>query len=388
MNSFVYDIPTKVYFGENQLSNLGAELEKLGKKVLLTYGGGSIKKIGLYDKVMAELSKGKFEVHELSGVEPNPKVESMAEGAKLCKDNSVDVILAVGGGSVIDCSKAIGQAALYDGNAWDLVSGKAKVNDTIPVVSILTLSATGSEMNVNAVISNMTTNEKIGMKTCTPPVVSFLDPTLTYSVSKYQTACGAVDIISHIFEVYFNNGEGLFMVDKVAEDIIKTVIKYAPIALENPSDYEARANLMWSSSWALNGFLKCGKPGLGWTCHPIEHELSAHYDITHGLGLAILTPRWLEICFDKGNIDKICQFGINVFDIDSKLDKKEIARKAIDMLTSFFFDTLGLDSTLSKIDIDNSKFEVMADSVAGKVASNVYQPLTKEEVIKLFEMCL
>lgn len=245
MNNFVYDIPTKVYFGENQLGHLGEELSKYGKKVLLAYGGGSIKKSGLYDKVVAEVKNAGLELFELSGIEPNPRVSSVNAGAKICKEEGIDVLLAVGGGSVIDCTKYIGAAAFYDGDAWDILEQKTDVKQCLPIVDILTLAATGSEMDCGGVISNPDTKDKIGlMFPVMQPKVSFLDPTLTYSVSKYQTACGAADMFSHIIEVYFNMNKDLFMLDKVMEGLMKTIVKYTPVAMEKPHDYEARANLM------------------------------------------------------------------------------------------------------------------------------------------------
>lgn len=265
INNFVYDIPTKVYFGKNQLEgNLGKELSSFGKKVLLTYGGGSIKKIGLYDKVMAELNGAGLQVFELNGIEPNPKITSVRAGAELCKKEGIDVILAVGGGSVIDCSKFIAAGAFYDGDPWDIVLGKVDVQKCIPITTILTLAATGSEMDNVGVISNMETHDKLAYGCYSMiPKVSFLDPTNTFTVSKYQTACGSADILSHVFEVYFSADNNMFMLDSVMEGLMKTVVKYAPIALAEPDNYEARANLMWASSWAINGFIKRQKQILG-----------------------------------------------------------------------------------------------------------------------------
>ncbi|GAU79250.1 iron-containing alcohol dehydrogenase [Fusibacter sp. 3D3] len=388
MKHFIYDIPTKVYFGENQLGHLGAEISRLGKKVLVTYGGGSIKKTGLYGQVMAELQKSGLEIFEFSGIEPNPKVTSVNAGAEICKKENIDVLLAVGGGSVIDCTKAIGAAAYYEGDAWDLVIKKAPVDKCIPVVSILTLSATGSEMDANAVISNPETHDKIGLKSpVMVPKVSFLDPTVTYTVNKYQTACGAADILSHIMEVYFNMEQDLYMLDRTMEGIMKTVIKYAPIALAEPENYEARANLMWASSWAINGFLKGGRT-LGWSCHPMEHQLSAYYDITHGLGLAILTPRWLDYILDENNVSKLYDFGTHVFEIDKNLPAMAVAKQSIEMLSDFFFKTLELQSTLTEIGIDETHFEMMAKKICGDGTLTGFKPLTQQDVVNIFKMCL
>ena len=388
MNSFVYDIPTKVYFGENQLGHLGEELSKYGKKVLMTYGGGSIKKSGLYDKVVAEIKKAGLELFELSGIEPNPRVSSVNAGAKICKEEGIDVLLAVGGGSVIDCTKYIGAAAFYDGDAWDILEQKIDVTKCLPVLDILTLAATGSEMDCGGVISNPETKDKIGlMFPVMQPKVSFLDPTLTYTVSQYQTACGSSDMLSHIIEVYFNMNKDLYMLDTVMEGLMKTIIKYTPIAMKEPDNYEARANLMWASSWAINGFVNGGKQQ-AWSCHPIEHEVSAIYDITHGLGLAILTPRWMEYCLDETTVSKYYQFGCNVFGLDSKMEPMEVAKKSIELLSDFLYNTLGLKSTFTELGIDDKNFEIMAEkSVEIGGLKYAFKPLTKEDVVKIFEMC-
>ena len=384
MNSFIYDIPTKVYFGKDQLGNLGKEVEKYGKRVLLTYGGGSIKKTGLYDKVMAELNKIGAEVFELSGISPNPRVESVREGAEICKKNNVDLILAVGGGSVLDCSKFIGAATFYDGDAWDISIGKVDVEKCLPLITILTLSATGSEMDCGGVITNEATQDKVG-RMCKPmhPKVSFLDPTNTYTVSAYQTACGAADILSHIFEEYFNLNKDLEMLDGFMEVLIKTVIKYTPIAIKEPTNYEARANIMWASSWAINGFIVGGKRQ-NWSCHPMEHQLSAVYDITHGLGLAILTPRWMRYSLSEKTVDRFYRFATNVFGLTGE-DKMAVSVKGIEKLEKFLFKTIGLTDTLSKLGIDDKYFDVMAEKAASE---NTFTPLAKEDVKNIYEMCL
>jgi len=389
MNNFVYDIPTKVYFGENQLGNLGAELSKFGKKVLLTYGGGSIKQIGLYDKVIEEVKKAGLELYELSGIDPNPKISSVRAGAEICKQENIDVLLAVGGGSVLDCAKYIGAAAYYDGDAWDILLKKTPVDKCLPIFTVLTLAATGSEMDAGGVISNPETNDKIGLIfPVMQPKVSFLDPTVTYTVNKFHTACGAVDILSHVIEVYFNMDQDLYMLDYVMEGLMKTVIKFTPVALAEPENYEARANLMWASSWAINGFINGGKRQ-AWSCHPIEHELSAFYDITHGLGLAILTPRWLEYTLHENTVSKFYQFGVNVFGIDGSLPQLEVAKRSIDLLKKFFFETLGLQSTLTGIGIDDRNFEIMAKKAAKLgVTKWAFQPLAAEDIEKILKMCL
>ena len=389
MNSFVYNIPTKVYFGENQLGHLGEELRKFGRRVLLTYGGGSIKRNGLYDRVIEELSKADLEVFELSGIEPNPRIESVREGVKICKEQGIDVLLAVGGGSTIDATKFMAAGACVEHDAWEFFGANAKpINEALPIVTILTLSATGSEMDTAGVISNLATGDKLG-RLAAPllPRVSFLDPTLTYSVSKYQTACGAADIMSHIIEVYFNTQEDLFMLDCFMEGMLKTVVKYAPIAVAEPENYEARANLMWTSSWAINGFINGGKRK-AWSCHPMEHELSAVYDITHGLGLAILTPRWMKYCLDETTVDKYVQYGVNVFGIDPSLDKMEIAKRSIALTEEFLFEKLGLQRTFTEVGIKREDFKMMAQKACRYGDIKGFKTLTPADVEAIFEMCL
>ncbi len=388
MNSFVYNIPTKVYFGENQLQHLGKELAKFGKRVLLTYGGGSIKRIGLYDRVIEELSNAGLEVFELSGIEPNPRIESVREGARMCKEHAIDVLLAVGGGSTLDATKFMAAGACVDHDAWEFFGAEAKpIERALPLVTILTLSATGSEMDSGGVISNLATGDKLGrLAPALQPRVSFLDPTLTYSVSKFQTACGAADMMSHIIEVYFNTQEDLFMLDCFMEGMLKTIVKYAPVALREPENYEARANLMWTSSWAINGFINGGKRK-AWSCHPMEHELSAVYDITHGLGLAILTPRWMEYCLDETNVDKYVQYGVNVFGIDASLDKMAIAKESIRLTAEFLFDTLGLQRTFTEVGIKREDYALMAKKACRYGDIKGFKTLTPTDVERIFEMC-
>lgn len=388
MNNFVYDIPVKVYFGKNQLCKLGEELSKYGKRVLLTYGGGSIKKSGLYDEVVSEIKKAGLELYELSGIEPNPRIDSVRKGVEICKDKKIDVLLAVGGGSTIDATKYMAAGACVDFDPWDFLSKWAPLEKALPVVTVLTLSATGSEMDSGGVISNLETKDKIGrMETPMLPKVSFLDPTNTYTVSQYQTACGAADMMSHILEIYFNMDQDLYMLDCFMEGMMKTIIKYTPIAMKEPENYEARANLMWTSSWAINGFANGGKQQ-AWSCHPMEHELSAIYDITHGLGLAILTPRWMEYCLDETTASKYYQFGMNVFGIDPTLDKLTVAKKSIEMLSNFLFDTLNLKSTFTEVGIKKEDFPIMAKKACGNDVLLGFKPLRQDDIEKIFKMCL
>ncbi len=390
MYNFTFQNETKIYFGENQVENLGAEVKQFGKKVLLTYGGGSIKKSGLYDKVINQLTENGLEVFELADIEPNPRHTTVNKGADICKKEGIDVVLAVGGGSTIDCSKYIAAGTFYDGDAWDLVIQKAPITKALPLITILTLSATGSEMNDGGVISNIETNEKYGYANFNmQPKVSFLDPTITYTVNEFQTSCGSVDIMSHVLDVfYLTKNEKMFMVDNIMEAVLKTVHKYAPIAMKEPTNFEARSNLMWASSWALNGFLKSGG-GQAPSCHIMEHELSAYYDITHGLGLAIVTPRWLEYILNDDTKEAIYKLGVNVFGVENNLEELAGAKKTIEAIKDFFFNTLGLQSTLTEIGIGEENFENMATNAC--FANGVlpgYIHLTKEDVVNIYKMCL
>lgn len=387
MKNFDYNIPTRVHFGKGQISKLKEEVKNFGSNVLLVYGGNSIKRNGIYDQVMNQLSDDEIKVFELSGIAPNPRIESAREGAKICKENKIDVILAVGGGSVIDCSKLIAAAAFYDKDAWELVVDSSKIKNALPIISVLTLSATGSEMDGFAVISNMETNDKLGMGgEILKPRVSILDPEYTYTVPKNQTAAGTADIMSHIIETYFHDEKGAFLQDRFAESLLKTCIEYGPIAIEEPDNYDARANLMWASSHAINGMISYGTD-VGWSVHPMEHELSAYYDITHGEGLAILTPNWMKYILSDKTVDKFVEYGTNVWGIDSNLDKFEIANKAIEN-TRDFFKRIGIPMSLREVGIGEEKLETMAEFASKRGAKYGYVSLSKEDVLEIYKMSL
>ena len=385
MNNFEFCVSTDVLFGKGQEEQLPAKLLPFGKKILLTYGGGSIKKNGLYDKIRNLLHE--FEIFELGGIDPNPRVESVNEGAAICKEEGIDLILAVGGGSTIDCSKAIAAAAYYEGDAWDLLTGKGQITKALPIAVVLTIAATGSEMDCAAVISNMQTNEKLLMgHPALLPKVAVLNPENTFTVPPYQTASGSADMMSHIIENYFDTVDA-FVPDAIAEGLMRSVIKYTPAALADPEDYEARAQLMWTSSLALNGITSTGKSFM-WSCHYIEHELSAHYDITHGAGLAMLTPKWMRYILSDKTVDKFCDYAVNVWGFAREDDKMALANKGIDA-TEEFFKSIGLPSTLGEFGIDDAKFAQMAEN-AVKVGclQGAYVPLLEEDVINILKMCL
>lgn len=389
MNNFNFYAPTKILFGKGQIENLGKEIIPYAKKVLLAYGGGSVKKSGLYDKTVSILNQNGIDFFELSGIEPNPKIESVREGVKLCRENKIEAIVAIGGGSVIDCAKAISAAVGYEGDPWELILDNSLITSAIPIFTVLTLSATGTEMNGNAVISNMETNDKKALKSVlVKPVCSVLDPEYTCSVSPWQTASGTADIMSHIFEVYFSNAKGALVADGIAEALLKVCIECGEKAFNNPDDYEARANLMWASSLAINGLTAAGKAGEPWSCHAMEHQLSAYYDITHGAGLATVTPSWFRFILSENTVDKFVQYGVNVWGIDKNLAPFDIANKAIEKTEEFLFNTLKLPRTLKEYGIDETHLEDMANKAAAEYLDKAIVPLTAKDVLKIYKDCL
>lgn len=387
MENFVYCTPTKLIFGKNAIEKLPEALKPLGKKILLTYGGGSIKKIGLYDEVKRLLSD--FEVYELSGIEPNPKyTTSVLGGVKLCKEHQIDAVLAVGGGSVLDCSKAICAGALYDGEPWDLITYKVKAKKALPLVDVLTLAATGSEYDSGCVISRTETNDKVGyMDEHLFPVASILDPQYTFSVSKKQTAAGAADAINHIMEQYFceNHSE---LADGMCESAIKSLIKNAKIALNEPKNYEARGEFMVDCSLACNGILSIGNSYSGWPCHGMEHALSAYYDITHGEGLAILTPRWMRHILNEKTMERFVSFGTHIFGIDQSLSDEQIVEKTI-AATYEMFESFGIPMHLREVGIDESRLAEMAHHIAvNEGLDHAWAPLSENDILDILKASL
>lgn len=379
MQNFDYMTPTRLIFGKDAIAKLPEVMTQFGKKILLTYGGGSIKKIGLYQKVL-EMLKG-YDIVELPGIQPNPKYDpSVLDGVRLCKEHNVDVILSVGGGSVLDCSKAIAAGAKYDGDPWDLISYKVKAKAALPIVDILTLAATGSEYDCGGVISRTETNDKIGyIDPLLFPVVSILDPVYTFTVSKKQTAAGIADAMNHTIEQYFVEDSTLLN-DGFCESMLRSLMTNGRKCLENPEDYTARAEMMLACTYGCNGILALGNSYSGWPCHGIEHALSAYYDITHGEGLAIITPRWMRHILSERTMDRFVKYGINVFGIDPTLPKQEIAGKAIDA-TYEFFQSINIPMHLREVGIDDSRIDEMAHHIAVKEGlDKAYVPLTEQDI--------
>lgn len=379
MQNFDYMTPTRLIFGRDAIAKLPEVMTRFGKKILLTYGGGSIKKIGLYQKVL-EMLKG-YDIVELPGIQPNPKYDpSVLDGVRLCKEHNVDVILSVGGGSVLDCSKAIAAGAKYDGDPWDLISYKVKAKAALPIVDIITLAATGSEYDCGGVISRTETNDKIGyIDPLLFPAVSILDPVYTFTVSKKQTAAGIADAMNHTIEQYFVEDSTLLN-DGFCESMLRSLMTNGRKCLENPEDYTARAEMMLACTYGCNGILALGNSYSGWPCHGIEHALSAYYDITHGEGLAIITPRWMHHILNERTIDRFVKYGINVFGIDPTLPKQEIAGKAIDA-TYEFFKSINIPMHLREVGIDDSRIDEMAHHIAiNEGLDKAYAPLTEQDI--------
>ncbi|HBP24457.1 MAG TPA: NADH-dependent alcohol dehydrogenase [Oribacterium sp.] len=387
MQNFTYCTPTKLIFGKGSIEKLPEILGALGKTVLLTYGGKSIKSIGLYDEVK-RLLEG-FEVYELGGIEPNPKyTTSVLGGVKLCKEHDIDVVLAVGGGSVLDCSKAICAGALYDGEPWNLITYKAKAKKALPLVDVLTLAATGSEYDSGCVISRTETNDKVGyMDPHLFPKASILDPTYTFTVPKKQTAAGCADAMNHVMEQFFCEDSTLLN-DGIMASALKSLMVNGRKCIENPEDYTARAEMMLDCTLACNGIYSLGNSGSEWPCHGMEHALSAYYDITHGEGLAILTPRWMKHILNDHTIDRFVKYGAQVFDIDPTLDRYEIANRAI-QATYDFFASIGIPMHLREVGIDESRIDEMAHHVAElEGLENAWAPLEEKDIADIFRASL
>ncbi|MDO7908140.1 iron-containing alcohol dehydrogenase [Paenibacillus sp. JX-17] len=387
MRAFEFYNPTRLIFGRGQLEALKREVPKYGKRVLLVYGGGSIKRSGLYDKVIGILREIGTEVTELSGVEPNPRLSTVHKGVDLCKTNHIDLILAVGGGSVLDCAKAIAVGAKYDGDMWDFAERKAVAQDALPLGTILTMAATGSEMNSGSVITNEKTQEKLGWGSVHAfPAFSILDPENTYSLPKDQTVYGMVDMMSHVLEHYFHLDTNTPVQLGWCETVLRTVIETAPRLIEDLENYELRETIMFCGTMALNGILNMGLAG-DWATHNIEHAVSAVYDIPHGGGLAIIFPNWMKHNLQQ-DVSRFKRLAVNVFHIDpaGKTDE-ETALEGIQALRDFWT-SIGAPSTLKDYDIDASQIGVMADKAVKFGPFGNFAKLQREDVVAIYEASL
>lgn len=387
MQNFTFWNPTKLIFGEGQLEALKKEVPKYGTKVLLVYGGGSIKRNGLYDKVIAVLDEIGTKVFELSGVEPNPRLSSVQKGIEIAKQEKIDFLLAVGGGSVIDATKLIAAGAKYGGDAWDFVIKKAFATDALPFGTVLTLAATGSEMNANSVITNWETKQKHGWSSpVTYPQFSILDPVYTYSVPRDQTIYGIVDMMSHVLEHYFHLEENTIYQDRMCESLLRTVMESAPKLLEDLENYEHRSTILYCGTMALNGILNMGYRG-DWATHNLEHAVSAVFDIPHGGGLAILFPHWMEHNIDV-KLARFKQLALRVFDVDpaGKSDK-EIALEGIGKLRDFW-NSIGAPSRLADYEIDETAVDIMTEKAMVNGPFGNFAKLNQEDVQKIYRAAL
>ena len=387
MRDFTYVIPTRILFGKNQVQNLGGELASLGKKILLVYGTGSVKKTGVYDSVVGLLQRSSVSFYELSGVQPNPRVSSVRDGISLCRTHQIDGILAVGGGSVIDCAKTIATGFFYDGDPWELfLRGDSSIQKALPLGTVLTVAGTGSEMNGNAVISNEETKQKLAIHhDVLRPRFSILDPSLTFTVTREQTAAGVVDIFSHVLEQYFSPTREAFVQSRLAEGLLLTIRKYGPIAMEEPTNYEARAQVMWASSLALNGLLSYGRIA-DWATHGIEHAVSAVYDVTHGVGLAVLTPYWMDYVLDKETVGTFVDYAQNVWQIPNG-DEFSVAKEGIEK-TRGFFTSLGMPRTLHEIGVQQGSLKELAEKTISSHTIGRFKKLDTKDVLRILQNAL
>lgn len=388
MNFFTFYNPTELIFGKDSVQTaLKEKTQNYGKNVLLVYGGGSIKRSGLYDQVIGILKEAGKTIHELSGVEPNPRLSTVHKGIEICNKENIDFILAVGGGSVIDCTKAIAVGAKLDGDMWDVISRKTVPTGALPFGTILTLAATGSEMNSGSVITNWETNEKLGWGSpFSFPKFSILDPQNTFTVPRDQTVYGSVDIMSHVLEQYFHHGTNTKVQDRICEGILKTVIETAPVAVENLDNYDARETLLYSGTMALNGILRMGVLG-DWATHNIEHAVSAVTDIPHGGGLAIIFPNWMEYVMHE-NVDRFCQFAERVFDIEQgSMTKEEWALAGIKAIREFW-NSIGAPSKLSEYGITKDQLPLMAEKTVKFGEFGYFKKLNQDDVLKILEAAL
>ncbi|MBP2240505.1 alcohol dehydrogenase YqhD (iron-dependent ADH family) [Cytobacillus eiseniae] len=387
MQNFTFWNPTKLIFGKGQLEQLQNEIPQYGNKVLLVYGGGSIKRNGLYENVIGQLKQMDIEIFELAGVEPNPRISTVRKGVEICKENGVDFLLAVGGGSVIDCTKAIAAGAKYDGDAWDLVVKKSFATEALPFGTVLTLAATGSEMNSGSVITNWETNEKYGWGSPTVfPKFSILDPVHTISVPRDQTVYGIVDMMSHVLEHYFHLAKQTDFQDRMCESLLVTIMETAPKLLSDLENYEHRATILYAGTMALNGILNMGYRG-DWATHNIEHAVSAVYDIPHGGGLAILFPNWM-----KHNLhvkpERFKQLAVRVFGVDptGKTDE-ETALEGIEKLREFWIG-IGAPKRLADYDIEESGLVQMADKAMVNGEFGNFAKLNHQDVMNIYKLSL
>ena len=387
MINFEYSQPTNVIFGKDTELNIGQYIKPFGKNILIVYGSERIRNNGLLGTIESSLKENSITSMTLSGVKPNPVLSKVKEGIQLCKENAIDFILAVGGGSVIDTVKAIAVGTKYPGDVWDFYIQKAHYDQALPLGIVLTIPAAGSECNGGTVI----TNDELGLKRgigiqCTTPKFAVMNPELTYSLPRYQTACGCVDIIMHTLERYFTPVKNVMLTDRLCEGLIKTVMVQALEVLENTNDYNARAEIMWAGTLAHNDLLSTGRIG-DWATHDISHEISGRYDLTHGAALAIIFPAWAKYVYEV-DIDRFVMFAENIMDVDSTvLSKEETILEGINKIHDFFT-TLGLPGSLTDAGIDDAHFNEMADNAVLLGDLGHIKKLNKDDIINIYRLAL
>lgn len=386
MLNFEYQNETKIFFGKGTIAKAGEEAKKLGKRVLLCTGAGGIKKTGLHEKVADDLKANGLEVFQLEDIEPNPKIMSVYEGIDICNKNNVDFVFAIGGGSVIDCAKAIAVGVLCDGDVWEFYAQKKDdVQKALPICTVLTLPATGTEMNGNSVVSKWETKEKLYIfGPAIFPKFSILDPELTYTIPRNHTVNGVIDIIIHVLEQYFTHTPETPMLDRFSEGIIVTLIENVYKVLEDPCDYDARANIMFCGTLGNSHLIGLGKDQ-DWASHMIEHELSAIYDIPHGAGLSIIYPNWMKYAMDAG-YEKFKQLAQRVFNIETtNKSDKEIALEGAEKMREFF-SSIGGPSKLKDVGIDDENFVLMAKQAVRYGPVGGFKLLNQNDVEEILKM--
>ena len=387
MDNFTFSNPVKVIFGRNTENKVGRETSGYSKKILLHYGSGSIKTSGLYDRVTGSLREAGVEFIELPGVKANPSVSLVREGIRICRQNGLDFILAVGGGSVIDSAKGIAAGVPYDGDVWDFYSGKARVKQALPVGTVLTIPAAGSETSASSVITNEDGLLKRGAESLLLfPRFSILNPELAFTLPPYQVACGVADIMSHLMERYFTSSRNVDLTDRLIEAGLKTVIHNAPVVMRQPDHYDAWAEIMWTGSVAHNNLLNTGRVG-DWATHLIEHEISGIYDLAHGAGLALIFPAWMKHVY-RHDLPRFVQFATRVWNVDQDhFDPEATALAGIARLEEFW-GSLGLHTRISACGISNDRFDEMASKCTndGKESVGNFVKLSREDVLQIYRM--
>ncbi|MFN3691272.1 MAG: iron-containing alcohol dehydrogenase [Fervidobacterium sp.] len=384
MKNFVFHNPTKLIFGKGTVEKIGEYIKKDGiKSVLLLYGSGSIKRNGVYEKVVRSLHENGVEKVEVSGVRPNPVLSKVHEAIKVAKEHQVQAIVAVGGGSVVDSAKTVAAGYYYDGDIWDAFTGKYIVKKALPLYVVLTMSATGTEMNGNAVVTNETTKEKFyfGSKHVYP-VLSIVDPTTQYSLPKEQIVYGAIDAISHVMEYYFDTA-GSDLIDRIDEGIIRTIMEKTEVLISDPENYDARAEFCLATTLALNGLTSMGTNGGDWSSHELEHAVSAlKPEVAHGAGLAIVFPAWLE--YNKDRIsNKLVKFAENVL----KLEDKITPERAIKELKNWY-KSIGAPISLREVGFTENDLEELTRIAAKHVPFGTVAELREEDIRKIYELAL